>query len=304
MNMSRTTLALAVVAAAGFSTSELRAQEYTLPPAPTSSAKSGFRAESGPCFYNAYSWQAVGALNNTALGGEILAMLDWNNGGAGSSGGGCSGTYGLTSFDFVGPWGYQFMDGQANATKAPYVSPAEVQRIKKLSLAAAEAGSASAPLPDDVTPPHEPGTRTAHAPVPRIGEGYGSNALISRSLVLKVAPEQQPATYDGIPIVERDRSWERIETTSGRRVWRQSVPGDNSYDSRAGVGRRYSSSEWANARSPASAADMRVRRQERMRAPPRPAFSRPPSPSRSYSPSAAASRTKSAPRGAGKKVEQ
>jgi len=305
MSIARTTLVLAVVAAAGLATGDLRAQEYTLPPAAASIAEDGFGAASGPCFYNAYSWQAVGALNNTALGGEVLAMLEANDGGTGSSVRGCSGTYGLTSFSFVGPWGYMFLDGQANATKAPYVSPAEVQRIKELSRAAAEADlpSTQQPTPLDLTPPHEPDTRTAHAPVPRIGEGYGSNALTSRSVVLRLAPGPKPNTYNGIPIVERGRSWERFETADGRRVWRQPVPVNTSYGSRAGVRSRSTSADGANGRTPASVADMRVRLQERLRAVPRPAASSPRG-SRVSSSASPSSRTKSAPRVASKKVEQ
>ncbi len=299
MNITRITLALAVIAAAGLSTSDLRAQEYTLPPAPNSGTDVGFSAENGPCFYNPYAWAATSLLNNSAVGAEVQVMLDGNGGGV------CGDTYGLTSFDFVGPWGYMFIDGQG-IKKARHVSQEEVQRIKELSRVAAEAGPPRTPqsAPLDLTPPFELETRTAHAPVPLIGEGYGSSALTSRSLVLKVAPGPKPATYNGIPIVERGQSWERLETADGRRLWRQSEPINNSYGSRAGVRSRYASAERANARMPKNAAYERLQRQEGIRAAPRSAASTPSSSSGASSASSPSPTKASALRGAGKKQPQ
>jgi len=175
MNITRITLALAVVAAAGLSTSDLRAQGYTLPPAPNSGTDVGFSAENGPCFYNPYRWSSRSLLNNTYMGSELETLTAED----GSLLGGCGGTYGLTPANFFGNWSYLLIDGQADALRSPYVSPEKVQAIKELSRAAAEADlpSTQQPTPLDLTPPREPETRTAHAPVPRIGEGYGSNAL-------------------------------------------------------------------------------------------------------------------------------
>jgi len=306
LNITRITLALAVVAAAGLSTSDLRAQESTLPPAPNSGTAKGFSAENGPCFYNPYLWSSRSLLNNTYLGSELVTLTA--EGGVGF--GGCGGTYGLTPASFLGNWSYLVIDGQADALRSPYVSPEKVQAIKELSRVAAEAGPprTQQPTPLDLTPPHEPETRTAHAPVPRIGEGYGSSALTSRTLVLRVAPGPKPTTYNGIPIVERGRSWERIETADGRRVWRQSVPVNNSYGSRAGVRSRYTSAERANARMLTNAAHKRLQRQEGIRTAPGSAASMPSSSSgassASSSSSSSSSTKASALRGAGKKQPQ
>ena len=302
MNITRITLALAVVAAAGFSTSDLWAQEYTLPPAPNSATDVGFSAEKGPCFYNPYRWSGRSLLNNTYMGSELETLTA----GAGSLLGGCGGTYGLTPANFLGNWSYLVIDGQADALRSPYVSPEKVQALKELSRAAAEASPPGTPQPTslDLTPPHEPETRTAHARVPHIGEGYGSNSLTSRSVVLRLAPGPKPDTYKGIPIVERGRSWERFETADGRRVWRQPVPVENSYGSRAGVGTRYKSADRTNARMPSNAADKRIRAQEGIRAAPRSAASMPSSSSGASSASSSSSPKASAPRGAGKKLPQ
>jgi hypothetical protein len=264
----------------------------------------GFSAENGPCFYNPYLWSSRSLLNNTYMGSELVTLTAENAVGFG----GCGGTYGLTPANFLGNWSYLVIDGQADALRSPYVSPAKVQAIKELSRVAAEAGPprTQQPTPLDLTPPHEPETRTAHAPVPRIGEGYGSSALTSRTLVLRVAPGPKPTTYNGIPIVERGRSWERIETADGRRVWRQPVPVNTSYRS-AGVRNRSTSAERANARMPSNAAHKRLQRQEGIRTAPRSAASMPSSSSGTSSASSASSPSPtkaSAPRGAGKKQPQ
>lgn len=273
MNITRITLALAVVAATGLSTGDLRAQEYTLPPAPNSGTDKGFSADNGPCFYNPYLWSSRSLLNNTYLGSELATLTAED----GINFGGCSGTYGLTPASFLGNWSYLVIDGQADALRSPYVSPEKVQAIKELSRAAAEADlpSTAQPTPLDLKPPYELETRTAHAPVPRIGEGYGSNALTSRSLVLRVAPGPKPATYNGIPIVERGWSWERIETA-----------------------------DRTSARMPTNAAHKRLQRQEGIRAALRSPASMPSSSSGTSSASSSSSPKASSPRATGKKLAQ
>jgi hypothetical protein len=281
LNITRITLALAVVAAAGLSTSDLRAQEYTLAPAPNLSAEGGFSAENDPCL-----WATRVAMHSPGIGAMVRGMLGCKRGGGGS------GTRALTYFDFQGTWdSYVFIDGQY---------------INELSLTAVEAGPPRKPqpTPPDLTPPDEPETHTEHAPVPQIGKGYGSNVLTSRSLVIRVAPGPKPTMYNGIPIVERGRSWERIETANGRHIWRQSVLVDNSDGSGNGVGERYTSADRANTRMPESAADRRIHRQEGTHTAPRSAASRPSSSSGTSSASSPSSRTKSAPRGASKAVKQ
>ena len=285
MKITRITLALAVVAAAGLSTSDLRAQEYTLPPAPNSGTDVGFSVENGPCS----TWATRVAMHSPGIGAMVRGMLGDIYGSA------CSGTWALTYFDFQGPWDdYIFIDGQ-------YIKEIDGLYINELSRTAVEAGPPRKPQP---TPPDELETHPAHAPVPQIGGGYGSNVLTSRSLVLRVAPGPKPTMYNGIPIVERGRSWERIETDDGRRIWRQSVPVENSDGSGDGVGELYTSAERANTRMPASAADRRIHRQEATRTAPRRTASRPSSSSGTSSASSPSSRTKSAPRGASKTVKQ
>lgn len=274
----------------GFSTSSLRAQEYTLAPAPNLSAEDGFSVENGPCLYTA-TWATRVAMHSPGIGAMVRGMLGDIYGSA------CSGAWAFTYFNFQGPWdSYVFIDGQY---------------INELSRTAVEAGPPRKPqptppdlTPPDLTSPYEPETHTAHAPVPQIGGGYGSNVLTSRSLVIRVAPGPKPTMYNGIPIVERGRSWERIETADGRHTWRQSVPVDNSDGSGNGVGERYTSADLANTRMPASAADRRIHRQEGTRTAPRSTASRPSSSSGTSSASSPSSRTKSAPRGASKRVKQ
>lgn len=290
MSIARITLALAVVAAAGLSTSDLRAQEYTLPPAPNSGTDVGFSVENGPCS----TWATRVAMHSPGIGAMVRGMLGDIYGSA------CSGTWALTYFDFQGPWDdYIFIDGQ-------YIKEIDGLYINELSRTAVEAGPPRKPqpTPPDVRPPDELETHPAHAPVPQIGGGYGSNVLTSRSLVLRVAPGPKPTMYNGIPIVERGRSWERIKTDDGRRIWRQSVPVENSDGSGDGVGELYTSAERANTRMPASAADRRIHRQEATRTAPRRTASRPSSSSGTSSASSPSSRTKSAPRGASKTVKQ
>lgn len=200
MNKPNAGLTAILAAALWLAAPEAPAQEYTLPPAPNSGADPAFSAENGPCFYNPYRWSSRTLLNNTYLGAEIQSMMD-----PASSGdirlNGCSDTYGLTSASFLGVWAYMFADGQADVLRAPYVPRWKVEAIKKASLE------------------YEARKAAGHAPVPVLGEGYGSGDLQARTVHFVVAPERKPSMYNGIPIIERDRSWERFETIDGRRVW-------------------------------------------------------------------------------------
>ena len=85
MDIGRITLTLSLAAAIGLVTGEVRAQEFDLPPVPSSPTEKGgtaFSAENGPCFYNAYTWIMTGRLNQSVLAAEMqdLAGLGANPG--------------------------------------------------------------------------------------------------------------------------------------------------------------------------------------------------------------------------------
>ncbi len=209
MNIGSITLALAVAAVAGSMTGELKAQEFTLPPTPSSPTEKGgtaFRAENGPCFYNAYSWMARGVLSQSLIAAEMQDLVA----STGTGSGGCLGHYAVTGSDLYGPWAYMLSDGVPRPER---VSQAKVKAVWEASRKAAAEAEA---------------VRLGHVPVPRIGDGYGSDEIVGRTLVFRVQPRPTPATYNGIPIVERNRSWERFEAPDGRRVWRQIEPRGNS----------------------------------------------------------------------------
>ncbi|MBT8479043.1 MAG: hypothetical protein KJO06_09005 [Gemmatimonadetes bacterium] len=210
MDIGRITLALALAAVAGLVTGELRAQEFDLPPAPSSSADPAFSAENGPCFYNAYSWSVRGQLNQTMIAAEMRDLA----GGGTSRGSGCLGHYAVTPGDLYGPWAYMLIDG---VTLPERVSQEKVKAIWDASRKA------------------EAEARLGHVRVPTIGNGHGSDeALASQTLVLRVAPRPAPSTYNGVPIIERGRAWERFETRDGSRVWRE-IPQGSPYGNRAGL---------------------------------------------------------------------
>jgi len=222
MRIRSTLPALALLAAVG-PWADLRAQQFTLPPAPNSAADKQFSAEFGPCFYNPYAWSSRALLNNSLLGAEMQDLVRSTQNGRSCA------SYALTSFDFVGPWGYMLSDG------IPVPHPAsqeEVKAAKQASLAALEGEQAAVPVQppagdERASEDRIPGApRTGHAAVPPLGKGYGSSELVSRRLVLRAAPESKPTMYDGVPIVERGRSWERIQTADGRRVWLETRPVD------------------------------------------------------------------------------
>ena len=310
MKIGRITLAFAVAAVVGAMSGDLQAQEYTPPPAPSSATEKGgkaFNAENGPCFYNPYRWRARGLLNQSALASEMKDLAGgWE--GAGSSG--CVDHYGLNPADFVGSWSYMLIDGVRRPEGA---SQAQVKAVWEASRKAAEEAEAGGtmrpeqPTPPDLTPPEELETRTRargeHAPVPPIGNGYGSSALVSRSVEFRVAPGPKPSTYQGIPIVERNRAWERVQTPDGRRVWRQTELRQGRYGYDTGLSAR----DAVRSRSALTAIDRGIQRQEGLRSGPRssvsaPSFSSPSSSASRPSSSSSGTRLKS-PR-AGKKVEQ
>lgn len=222
MKIGRITLTVASIAIVVGGPADLRAQELTLPPAPSSATEDGgraFRAETGPCFYNPYSWMARARLDQSLLAAELQDLArSW---GADPILAGCTGHYALTPADFLGSWSYMALDGVPVPER---VSQERVKAVWEASLEAmAEGPRAPKGTPADLTPPDESGLRTAregHVPVPRLGRGYGSATLESRSMEFRVAPGPAPSTYDGVPIVERGRSWERVPTADGRRVWR------------------------------------------------------------------------------------
>lgn len=217
MDIGRITLTLSLAAAIGLVTGEVRAQEFDLPPVPSSPTEKGgtaFSAENGPCFYNAYTWIMTGRLNQSVLAAEMqdLAGLGTN------PGSGCLGHYALTAFDLYGPWSYMLSDG------VPRPERVSQARVKAVWEASRKAEAEKEKL------------RLGHDRVPTIGNGYGSDEdMTPRTVVFKVAPAPSPATYNGIPIIERNRSWERFQTTDGQRVWREFEPAGDSYRARAGV---------------------------------------------------------------------
>lgn len=269
MNMKRVTLAVVAAAIAGTAAGELRAQEFDLPPAPSSATEDGgraFRAENGPCFYNPYRWMIRGAVNQSMIAAE---MQDLATGGT-SPGSGCLGHYAVTGSDLFGPWAYMLGDGVPQPER---VSQERVKAVWEASRKAAAEAAAREEL--------------GHVWVPTIGSGHGSDeSFVGRTLVFRAAPAPSPATYNGIPIVERNRSWERFETTDGQRVWRQVEPTD-SYGRQTGVQSR----NGGQPRFRTGAGDRSIQRQEGMRSAPRrlPSFSTPSSVSTRSSPASSSS---------------
>jgi hypothetical protein len=200
-------LALATIVMAT-PTGHLLAQEFDLPPAPSSATEQdgkAFSAENGPCFYNPYTWMMRGYLNQTAVGGELGELArGWKAYDREMEG--CVGRFGLTPYDFLGNWSYMISDGVRRPKGA---TQGQVEAAWKASYEAAAEGRTTMTLGD--------------APVPRIGNGYGSDDLSGQTLVLRVRPESAGTmTHDGVPIIERNRTWERVEAPDGRRVWRYS----------------------------------------------------------------------------------
>jgi hypothetical protein len=243
MDIGRITLALAFAAVSGPVTSELHAQEFDLPPAPSSATESGgtaFSAENGPCFYNPYGWMARSALNQTLIAAEMQDLA----GGGTSWGSGCLGHYAVTAGDLYGPWSYMLNDG---VPRPEHVSQEKVKAVWEASRKA------------------EAEARMGHVWVPTIGNGHGSDkALASQTLVLGVAPRPTPPTYNGVPIIERGRAWERFEATDGSRVWRE-VPQSSPYGSRAGL----RTGDGGRAYSTPGRADKRIQFEEGIRLAPR-----------------------------------
>lgn len=215
----RVTLALALAAIAGAASGELRAQELTLPPAPSSASEkdgTAFRAENGPCFYNPYSWMLSGRFNQSALASELKDLTSVDSFGR------CIDHYALTPADFLGRWSYLLLDGVRR--------PKSVSREKV--IAAWEASRRAAAE-------REEKERIGHTWVPTIGNGHGSDeALEARTVAFRVAPGPKPPSYNGIPIVERNRSWERVQTPDGRRVWRETALPPTGYRGSAGLASR------------------------------------------------------------------
>ena len=247
MNTKRVMLALAVGAIAGPVAGELRAQEFTLPPAPSSATEDGGRAflpENGPCFYNPYTWMVRGAVNQSMIAAEMQDLA----GGGTSAASGCLGHYAVTGSDLFGPWAYMLSDGVPQPER---VSQEKVKAVWDASRKAAAEAEAK--------------ERLGHVWVPTIGNGHGSDEpFVGRTLVFRAAPAPTPATYNGIPIVERNRSWERFETTDGQRVWRVVEPNRDSFDRRPGFQARNGS----QARFRTGAADRAIQRQEGIRSAP------------------------------------
>ena len=133
MNTKRVTLALAVAAIAGPVVGELRAQEFTLPPVPSSAtekAGTAFLPENGPCFYNPYSWMVRGAVNQSLLAAEMQDLAASGT----SPGSGCLGHYAVTGSDLFGPWAYMLSDGLPQPER---VSQARVKAVWDASRKAA-----------------------------------------------------------------------------------------------------------------------------------------------------------------------
>jgi len=239
MRIGRITLALACATVTWPASGELQAQEFTLPPAPSSATEqdgTAFSAENGPCFYNPYSWMASGWLNQTSMASEMQDLAS----GWGTGSDGCVDHYGLTPHDLFGQWSYMLQD----VRRPQGASRAQVEAAWEASRKAAAEGPSrpAQPTPPDLTPPDEPRIRTVarseHAPVPPIGSGYGSNTLVSRPVEFRLAPGPKPSTYQGIPIVERDRAWERVQTPDGRHAWRQTEVSQGRVGNDAGLGAR------------------------------------------------------------------
>jgi len=204
--------ALGLLAAVSLSARTVRAQEGAPPPIPDSSAVRAFLSGLEDCLYNPYRW------SNRAIGAEMREVT------VGTRGGSFCGGNVLTAFHSWGPlWSYMLSDRMPRPEQAPLPRAGGTSQAG-LTVRDETAIDAPEQPPADVDRPNgkdrEPGQpRAGHAAVPRLGEGYGSSELVSQRLLLRVAPESKPTMYDGIPIVERGRSWERIQTADGRRVW-------------------------------------------------------------------------------------
>ena len=254
---SRSVILTLVAVAMAMPADHLRAQEFDLPPAPSSATEKdgkAFSAENGPCFYNPYRWMARGLLNQAAIGGELQTLSNgwqaWDR-----EMEGCVGRYGLTPSDVFGNWSYMVADGVRSPEGA---TREEVEAAWSASYRAAAEGRTTMTLGD--------------APVPRIGNGHGSDDLSGQTLILRVRPDANGAfTRDGIPIIERNRSWERIETPDGRRVWHYSElnrrPSVRTVGDRSRIGD-------PSFRAP-STADRRIRAQEGFNRPTARTFSAP-----------------------------
>lgn len=271
MKTARIMLALAIAAAAGPALSQLNAQEFDLPPAPSSATEKGgtaFSAENGPCFYNPYGWMARGALNQTMIAAE---MQDLAGGGTGPLPG-CMDHYAVTGTDLYGSWSYMLVDG---VDRPEHVSQEKVKAVWEASRKAAAEKEAR--------------ERLGHVWVPTIGNGHGSDAALATStVVLRVAPGRTPASYNGVPIIERGRAWERFEGPDGRRVWREVQPQSSPYGDRAGLRAR----DGGRAHSTANRADKRIQFEEGVRSAPR-SFPRAPAASSGSSRSESASSSSS-----------
>ena len=282
MNTKRVTLALAVAAIAGPMAGQLRAQEFTLPPVPSSAtekAGTAFLPENGPCFYNPYSWMVRGAVNQSLLAAEMQDLAASGT----SPGSGCLDHYAVTGSDLFGPWAYMLSDGIPQPER---VSQARVKAVWDASRKAAAAAEAK--------------ERLGHVWVPTIGNGHGSDKpFVGRTVVFRVAPSPTPATYNGIPIVERNRSWERFETTDGQRVWRVVEPNRDSFGRRPGV----QAGNGSQTHFRTSGADRAIQRQEGIRSGSRSVDRSPGASSGSTSSSSSSGTASRAPRGK-KSVEQ
>ena len=280
--MKRVTLALVAAAIAGSATGELRAQEFNLPPAPSSATEDGGRAflpENGPCFYNPFSWMVRGAVNQTLIAAEMQDLA----GGGTSAGSGCMGHYAVTGADLFGPWSYMLSDGVPRPER---VSQEKVKAVWDASRKAAAEAEAK--------------ERLGHVWVPTIGSGHGSDeSFVGRTLVFRAAPAPRPATHNGIPIVERNRSWERFETTDGQRGWRMVEPNRNSYGRQPGVQAR----NGVQTHFRTNGVDRSIQRQEGMRSLPRLKESSSASSGSSDGSSSSSGTARRSPR-SGKKVEQ
>jgi len=209
-------MALTMAVAAGIATPldhGLRAQETQEPSSTdaietasseTTQVKRVYRTGDGAynCYPTEYSHRALDGLRNTTIGGEMAVLM------GGRTEDPCWPGFPVGRFDPYGGWGYMILDG------VEYPNPpsqAEVRAAWTASRVAEAEGRATITVDD--------------APVPPLGNGYGSSALTSQTLVLQVRPDgpTKPRMYDGIPIVERDRSWERSVTSDGRRVWRSTT---------------------------------------------------------------------------------
>lgn len=187
-------LPLCLAAGISLSAQGLRAQEAVQEEADVA-AKQPKRSPAGVyrCYSNIYSRAALNAIRNSYMAAEMGVLMGARDSDP------CWPTYPVGPYDPYGGYGHMLSDGVARPER---VSQKEVRAAWDASYRAAAEGRTTMTLGD--------------APVPPIRSTLSGQTLV---LGVRPSPTVRPSMYDGIPILESGRSWERIQTRDGRSVW-------------------------------------------------------------------------------------